>query len=275
MEFFKNQYFTSEFIQSVVVILIGIFVRVQVSAILRRSNINPDIKRRWIIHTRNIASGIIFIGLFTIWATELKDFAISIAAIAVALVLSTKELILCFLGGLLKASSNSFQIGDRIEVGEVRGDVIDHDLLTTKILEIGPHRKIHRKTGRLVTIPNSLFLGNVIINESYLHTYVLHTFSVHYSVHDNWKNAETCLLEAANEKCGPIIEKVQSFMNKVGKKDGIEVPKVNPTISLHFPGPDEITFILRIPAPANFKGDYEQAILRMYLERHYGKKEKK
>mgnify|MGYP001215256827 CR=1 FL=1 len=59
-------------------------------------------------------------------------------AIAVALVIATKELILCVSGALIKGGARSFNIGDRIQVKEFRGDVIDQNLLTTTILEVGP-----------------------------------------------------------------------------------------------------------------------------------------
>ena len=41
-------------------------------------------------------------------------------------------------GSFLRATSGSFAIGDRIRVGDTRGVVIDHSLLVTTLLEIGP-----------------------------------------------------------------------------------------------------------------------------------------
>ena len=38
----------------------------------------------------------------------------------------------------MRATSRSFKLGDRIEIGDYRGDVIDYNLFTTTILETGP-----------------------------------------------------------------------------------------------------------------------------------------
>ncbi len=70
--------------------------------------------------------------MFLFWNTEINEFALSLTAIAVAVVVASKEIILCFTGSIQRASSRSFRIGDWIEVGNTRGEVIEHNLMATK-----------------------------------------------------------------------------------------------------------------------------------------------
>jgi len=60
-------------------------------------------------------------------------------------------------------------VGDRVLVGEVFGDVVKMDFLTTTVWEIGtPQRpgfvNAEQPTGRVVTFPNSEVLTGTIVN---------------------------------------------------------------------------------------------------------------
>jgi hypothetical protein len=120
-------------------------------------------------------SGLAGIGM--IWAEELQTIAVSMLAFAAALILATKELILCVSGFVVRHASNSYSLGDHIEVGNIRGRVVDIGLLSTTVMEIGPQHNAHQMTGRALTFPNSL-LSNAVIRENYMGDYVMHIINV-------------------------------------------------------------------------------------------------
>jgi small-conductance mechanosensitive channel len=66
---------------------------------------------------------LLLLGLVLIWAPQLWTFALSLAAVAVEIVVATKEMILCISGSLMRASPRAFSVGDWIEVADVRGEV--------------------------------------------------------------------------------------------------------------------------------------------------------
>lgn len=202
-------------------------------------------------------------GLLIIWAQALQDWAISLAAIAVAIALATKELSLCFLGYVLRASSTSFSVGDRIEVNGVKGDVVDIRLLSTTLLEVGAG---HQRTGRAVVIPNAQFLSYPIINETFTKAYVLHLVSVRLSSRDDWRRAELLLLEAASEVCAPFIDAARRYMGQVARRHSLQTPMVGPRVMVHFDA-EQITLMTRVPTPARERGRIEQQILRRFFDK--------
>ena len=125
-----------------------VFRWVTVLTIRRWNAPTPDEKRRWIIQVKNISLVILAAGLFGIWATELRAFAISLVAVAAALAIATKDVIQCFLGGFYKTSARPFELRDRIEVAGFRGEVIDHNFFSTILLEIGPGIDVHQLSER-------------------------------------------------------------------------------------------------------------------------------
>lgn len=255
-------------IQNTILLVVVIFlVRALVLRSLQKSKFGTfEDRRRLTVHVKNFFVAVLFIGLFLIWGTELRNFALSMAAVAVAFAVASRELILCVLGGFYRVSSRPFEVGDRIAVADFRGDVVDHDFLNTKLAEIGPGIHTHQFTGRVISIPNSYFLSHPVLNES-RERYQLHAFNVVTPVDKHWKVREKMLLEAAREESADYLQEAQRFLDRLSQKEGFEAPNAEPRVSFHFDKKDEMTFVVRVPTPGLRKGRIEQAILHKYMER--------
>jgi len=204
----------------------------------------------------------LLLGLFVIWAPELRTLALSAVAIAAAIVLATKELIMCVSGALLRTTTGAYDVGDRIELDGLRGDVIRYGLLTTTVLEIGPTQQ---RTGRAIFLPNSLLLSRPVINETFTETYVLHTFSVPVARGGDWPGEERRLQQAAQRVCAPWIEPARGQLEQLSREHGLTPPSVEPKVSLQLEDEDTLRLVVRIPTPHRQKARAEQEILRAFL----------
>jgi small-conductance mechanosensitive channel len=256
----------SRLISSAILVVSVVFLRMAlVRAVLGLDKQHLEVRRRWIVNIRNVSIAVVLLGLVLIWQQQLWTIAVSFIALAVAVVIATKELILCISGAVVRASTQSYSVGDRIEIGGKRGDVVDQNLFTTTLLEIGPGQASHQYTGRAIIIPNSLLLNTPLINETFTEEFVLHVFSVPLNSSDDWQRAEQMLLEAAHIECSPFLEDARTYMKSIESRHGLDSPTVAPRVTLQIPEPGKINLLLRIPAPARRKGRLEQAILRRYL----------
>jgi small-conductance mechanosensitive channel len=143
-------------------------------AIRVRTDALPHLRRRWTASVRNFLVFLGLIGVIMIWAPQLRTFALSLTAVAVAVVIATKELILCFSGSFLRASSRSFTVGDWIEIGGVRGEVTDHNIFVTTLHEFEPGS--FNPTGRTAVVPNSALLSQITRNDSLTRKFTYHRF---------------------------------------------------------------------------------------------------
>lgn len=243
----------------------AVLLRVIVARALTVRGVSGEERRRFLAGTRNIVLGVLVLGTAAVWIDELKVFALSLVAVAAAIVIATKELIMCMGGTLLRTSSRAFAVGDRIEVGGVRGDVVDTTLLTTTLLEIGPGRIGHQRTGRSVVLPNSIFLAQPVVNESFTDAYVLHTFHVVVKNDGRWREAERILLEACAAELEPYAAEARTFFDRMSRERGLEIPTQDPRVLIEVGSPDAITLHCRLPTPARTKGRIEQAIVRRLL----------
>jgi len=213
-------------VSSTVVLFLAFFLfRWSVIVTIRRWNApSPDEKRRWIIQAKNISLIILAMGLFGIWATELRAFAISLVAVAAAIAISTKEVLQCFLGGFYKASARPFELRDRIEVGNFRGEVIDHNFFSTTLLEIGPSRDNQQLSGRQIVLPNSLLLSNAIVNQGLQQEYVLQSIRVTVYPEESLQALESAMLNAANAECSAFLEPARQSIERLQQREGLDLP---------------------------------------------------
>ena len=238
-------------------------------SIARTMAANPQVavetRRRWMVNVRNAMIIIWLAGLVVIWARELQTIALSMVAFAAALVVATKELLMCLGGGLVRSLGNSYQLGDIIEIGTLRGRVMDITMLSTTVLEIGPRHDAHQITGRMLSFPNSMLLTQPVARENFTGDYVMHILTVPlpYSVKPG--KAERVLQQIADEVCAPYLEDARSHMAMLESKLLLDTPSVAPRISLQPASEKEYRIILRYAVPPRERQRVEQAILRRFM----------
>jgi small-conductance mechanosensitive channel len=99
--------------------------------------------------------------------------------------------------GVVLTYSRSFSVGDRVKIADTVGDVISHNLLSTKLATIKNEE---------VTIPNSVILGNHIVNYTELAAekgLILHTtITIGYDA--PWRQIHELLIAAARATDGVV-----------------------------------------------------------------------
>jgi small-conductance mechanosensitive channel len=237
--------------------------------ILRSLSTNPrvtiELRRHWAVNLRNAALVIGAAGLAIIWASEIASFAVSLAAVAAATVLATKELIMCAGGSFLRTLSNSYGLGDHIEIGNYRGRVVDINLLSTTIMEIGPRHDAHQLTGRAITLPNSLLFSQPVIRENYMGDYVVHalTLCLPYTLNPN--AGERIVLSAAQEVCAPFLAGARRHMEEIELHHLIDTPSVEPRCAFVPLDDKRYNLIVRVAIPAKERHRVEQAIMHRIM----------
>lgn len=247
----------------VVAILVGRWLAA--SSVRRSKRMSEDLRRRWFIQIRNLTLLALLLGLTVIWAEELATIALGAVAVAAALVIATKELIMCVSGTLLEGSGKGFRVGDRIEVNGHRGDVYDQTLLTTTLLEVGPGANTAQYSGRAVMLPNSVFLTHPVINESFTREYILHTIVVPLKLEYDWQKAERALMQSATEACADYLDEARKYMDEVTRARDLHPLSVEPRVTLRIPEPGRLDLIVRMPVPTRRRGRIEQKVLRTAL----------
>ena len=107
------------------------------------------------------AAGIVIVIL---WAHTLKQKGTMIGLIGAGLAIALKEPLLSIAGRLAIFTGHMYNAGDRIELQQMAGDVIDIGFFYTRLLEIGSWITADQYSGRILLIPNSMIFGTPILN---------------------------------------------------------------------------------------------------------------
>ena len=192
----------------------------------------PHDQRRLLAASRNVFLFMLLVGLVLIWAPQLRTFALSLTAVAVAIVVATKELILCLSGAVLRGTTRAFGVGDWIEVGEIRGEVIDHTLLATTLEEFGTGPHAYMPTGRTVVLPNSIFLTSAVRNQTALREHTYHSFAVTLDPAPNTSQARDTTHEIVHRNYAPLRDHALKANAAVEHRTRTDLPDPEPLVRL-------------------------------------------
>jgi|AntRauTorckE6833_2_1112554.scaffolds.fasta_scaffold09257_5 small-conductance mechanosensitive channel len=267
--------FVSSMLSAVVAVVILLVLRYLLVRVVKgKAEILVRDQRRWINRINNATTVIVLISLVFIWAPQLHTFALSLTAVAVAVVLTTKELLMCLTGGFLRAGTKPFDIGDWITVDNLTGEVMAITTMTTLIEEIDT-TKTYQFTGRTVQIPNSKFLSNNVENSNFIKYYVYYDFQINVQIADLDPARLMAKLEDITKKYfAPFHEGAVKFNKKVERKAAVDFADPDPQFFLKTTDAGHAVFTVRFFIPTQKAAETGAAITRDFLSYVYNQRRK-
>jgi len=240
--------------------------------IKRKSEVLIDQQRRWIYHTKNITLALILFAVIFIWWPELHQFALSIAAVAVAVVIASKELILCISGTVLRTASGNTSIGDWIEVGDIRGEIIDQNVLATVLQEVNNNGNSYAYTGKTITLPNSLFLVQPIKNLNFMRRFVFHSFDIITEPEVNTFEVKQMVLENIEKYSADFAELGARYHAFIVQRSGMDIPTPTPSVRIATTNIGKSIFSVTFFCPTQQAIELEQKVTEDFLSFFYVRK---
>src|ERR1700684_2249 len=125
------------------------------------------------------------------------SFALGVAGAGV--VVALQDVIASFAGWFAIGLSNLYTIGHRIQIGDMKGDVIDISIMRTTVMETGSWVSEDLYNGRVVRIPNSYVLKGLVFNYSQGFRFVWDEIRVLLTASSDQHLAREVLLGVAKE----------------------------------------------------------------------------
>lgn len=230
--FEKMGYFFSiapvQFLLTVVAIyLFGLLV---ISLINRRvKDLHKRHTRRKVTLYVTVLAILVFSVLF--WLEAVKSVGVVISIVGAGLVVALQEVILCLAGWFLIITRRPFTVGDRIEVGSVKGDVIDVRMFQTALLEVGNWVGAEQSTGRVVHVPNSSVFKERVFNYTKGFEFVWNEVKITVTFASDWQRAKEIILRQANPEIDKLPQdKVQASIERMAQEYMIHYEKFTPIV---------------------------------------------
>jgi small-conductance mechanosensitive channel len=174
------------------------------------------------------------------------SFALGVAGAGVAVAL--QDVMASFAGWFSIGLSKLYTVGNRIQIGDTKGDVIDISILRTTLMETGSWVSKDVYSGRVVRVPNSQVLKGQIFNYSQGFPFVWDEIKLSFSTSSDQHSAREVLLRAAKETVDDYLPEAQDSWKRIVENFHLENPHLAPTASLTVNG-GEFEFTVNYVVP--------------------------
>lgn len=175
-----------------------------------------------------IILGIILVG--RVWFMGIQSLTTFLGLFSAGVAIAMKDLIMNIAGWAYIVTKGPFNVGDRIEIGETSGDVIDVQLFEFALLETRNWVDADQSTGRIVYAPNRMIFNEPLFNYSTGIPYVWDEIPIYVTYESNWKKAKAILLDIAKRHGESISEEAEASIKEASRKFMIFNAKLDPIV---------------------------------------------
>lgn len=215
---------------TLVVLVLLWFLRRLVMAAVRRRTDDVRLRYRWQKLTA-YATGLV--GLFLvarIWLEGFGSVATFLGLASAGLAIALKDLLVNMAGWAFILWRRPFVVGDRIQIGDRAGDVIDIRLFQFSLLEIGNWVEADQSTGRVLHVPNGRVMTDVTANYTRGFNYIWNELPVLVTFESNWRKARDILLRVVREQATEITGPAERHIKEVSQQFLISYTTLTPTV---------------------------------------------
>lgn len=197
-----------------------------------RNTKNIKVRYQW---KRTLSFIFPFIGLVlvsSVWLQAFRQFGAFLGLLTAGLAIALKDPLTNLAGWFFIIFRHPFVVGDRIQIEEHAGDVIDIRLFQFTILEIGNWVEADQSTGRIIHLPNGKVFTEPQINYSTGFEYIWNEMQVRLTFESNWQKAKQILLEIINRHAENIDRDAQREIFEASKNYLIHYTHLTPYVYL-------------------------------------------
>ena len=182
---------------------------------------------------------IVFCGYVTVllflailFEDRLGRLGFAMGIIGAGLAVALQDVIASVAGAFSIGFSSLYTVGDRVQIGDTRGDVIDIGLLRTTLMETGNWVNSDIYNGRIVRIPNSAVLKGSVFNYSQGFQFIWDEIKVVLSTASDAQLAKEIFLRVTTDAVGEYLFQAQISWKAISDNYRSASPSLEPAVSL-------------------------------------------
>ena len=196
----------------------------------------------WTRQAIKLATAVLMIlGLLSIWFEDPARLGTALGLVTAGLAFALQKVVTAVAGYFVILRGKTFNVGDRIVMGGVRGDVIALGFIQTTIMEMGQPPpvqgadpamwvKSREYTGRIVTVSNSKIFDEPVYNYSRDFPYLWEELALPITYSSDRSRAENILLEVAERHTVPISELSQEALEEMQRRYAVKSAEMHPKV---------------------------------------------
>jgi small-conductance mechanosensitive channel len=170
--------------------------------------------------------------LIRIWVEHTETLLVSYGLVAAGVAIALQDFFKNFVGGIIIFVTGIYRVGDRIELNQKCGDVIDIGILYTTLLELKEWVAGDQATGRLTVIPNGYVLSGAVNNYTKDNNFIWDEITIPITYDSDWKEAVTTIQRIVGNETKSMSEQAEQEILKLAEKYYLSIRAVEPVIYL-------------------------------------------
>ncbi len=167
-----------------------------------------------------------------VFSERLGGLTVALGVAGAGVAFALQEVIASFAGWFAVSFAGFYKPGDRVQLGGIKGDVIDVSFLRTTVMEIGEWVKGDQYTGRVVRIANSFVFKEPVFNYSGDFPFLWDEIKVPVKYGGDHHLARKILLDVATEVVGEYSTGAAVAWQDFSKQYLLEEAITDPIVSL-------------------------------------------
>jgi small-conductance mechanosensitive channel len=165
-----------------------------------------------------------------IWTAGTVDLSTYLGILSAGLAIALKDPIVSVAAWLWILVRQPFKVGDRIQVGDVAGDIVDIGPLTFSMLEIGNWVHDDQSTGRIIHLPNASVFRDYIASYTHGFEFIWNELRVVVTFESDWSRARDVLTEVAWQYSEQAVDEVEQQLEQTARKYMVSYNKLTPIV---------------------------------------------
>jgi small-conductance mechanosensitive channel len=165
-----------------------------------------------------LGAGVFLVVFVAIWIVETQSILLAFGLIGAAIAFGIQDIFKNFIGGLMIFLNGLYRVGDRIEINQKFGDVIDVGVFYTTLMETREWVAGDQNTGRLTIIPNGGVLTGALQNYTRDFDFIWDEITLPITYDSDWNHAATMIIEIVKKETAHVGENSQRIMEKLEGK---------------------------------------------------------
>jgi len=215
---------------SLVIIFLLWFARFLVLLVVRRRTEDVRTLYHWKKLSGYVAGvlGVLLVG--RVWFEGVQSLATFLGLLSAGVAIALKDPLANLAGWTFILWRRPFEVGDRIEIGGVAGDVIDQRLFQFTVLEIGNWVHADQSTGRIVNIPNGRVFTDPLANYTRGFHFIWNEIPVLITFESDWQKAKEILTHLAEKHSQHLSVQAEAEVKKAARQYMILYSRFTPKV---------------------------------------------
>jgi small-conductance mechanosensitive channel len=212
----------AEFLNHIVVSILTVIaiwiIRRLIVKILIDKIEDVTLRYRW---KKNLTYIFVIIGIIIIapiWLGNFSSVGTFLGLLSAGLAIAFKDPIVNLAGWLFILIRKPFLVGDRVQIGMIKGDVIDIRIFQFTVLEIGNWVDAEQSTGRIIHIPNGKVFSEPQANYSTGFDFIWDELPVLITFESDWKKAKEILSKVVIKKTMHLSPGAEKQIKEAAKR---------------------------------------------------------